>query len=220
MDVWDWEATADVPLGNWGNLGLGAGMRYAYISQTYAARRFNSGSYVQPLLDSDNDDATDSASNQVSNDSATLIAGQSFGGCGPTISIDLSAAVPHIPGLVVFGKARGSVLFGQQKQTAFLVTKYQGALVGDGPGDPEPTAFTFPTDYANGTFSQSQATKDRVIPNAELEAGLTYVVPLRYADIFAQSSFVTQFWRHVGSATDMSGNLRLVGLSASVGFDF
>jgi hypothetical protein len=225
MDVWDWEASGGFNLGRFIGVGVGVGMRYAYISQSYAARRTNNGSFSLTVVDGATGLGDDEVQVNIDEDSSVMIAGESFGGVGPTVSCSLQARLPWLTGLSVFANARGSLLFGQQKLQVFQRTKFIGRLIGESATDTDNVigvdnlTQVFPFHY--DAFTQNILTgKDVWVPNADLEVGIGWGIPVGNADVFVQASFVTQFWQHVGSATDLVGNLRLVGLNVSAGFDF
>jgi hypothetical protein len=223
MDVWDWEATAGFNFGQYLAVGVGAGMRYAYISHSYTAQRMNKGAIDITVLDAGTaGDDVDLLN--ITEDSAVMFSGESFGGVGPTVSCSVQARVPWT-NLTVFGNARGSLLFGQQKLQVFQRTKFIGNLVGESAADTDPT---FPQDTLNFTipftydaFNQNIVSgKDIWVPNLELEVGMGWGMRVGRGDVFVQGSVVQQNWQHVGSATSLTGDLRLLGLSFIIGFDY
>ena len=96
FNVLDVEATELLEYSSWHFL-LTGGLRYAHISQDYSAVLANGAG--APL--------------------ATLASGHNFNGAGPTVSLTGKRPI-GLTNLYVFGSARGSVLFGNAKQSAVL----------------------------------------------------------------------------------------------------
>jgi hypothetical protein len=226
MDVWDFEATGEFNFGQSLGVGFGVGMRYAYISQSYYALRMNKGATSIPVIDADGGAGDDADVLVIDEDSAVMASGGMFYGVGPTVSCSVQARLPWLlNNLTVFGNARGSLLFGQQKLQVFQQTKFNGHLLGETNTDTDNTLGTDTLDqvipFHYTAFNQNIVRgKDVIVPNADLEAGLGWGTPIGRGDFFAQASFVTQFWHHVGNATSLVGDLRLVGLSVVIGFDY
>jgi hypothetical protein len=224
MDVWDFEATGGFDFGRLLGIGFGLGMRYAYISQSYAAKRMNNGSVSLNVIDGATGLGDDAVQLFVDEDSSVMITGESFGGVGPTVSASVQLRMPWLTNLSVFANGRGSLLFGQQKLQVFQQTKFIGRLLGETNTDTDGVLgdnLTLVVPFNYTAFKQSLLSgKDVWVPNAEFELGVGWGTPVGIGDVFVQASFVTQYWQHIGNATDLVGNLRLVGLNVTLGFDF
>jgi hypothetical protein len=91
LDSWEWEGTCSVNQGAWSLL-LGTGLRYAHISQDYAAFLTNTTGSL-----------------------TAITAGHNFNGVGPTFSSD--GRLPVGGGnLALYGKLRFSLLFGESRE--------------------------------------------------------------------------------------------------------
>jgi hypothetical protein len=110
LEVWDFEATQDLQVGNWSFLGTG-GVRYLHMAQRFAAHK----SPLQPPA-------------QFTTDAPeTLVSGHSFNGVGPTLALEAERPLGS-SGLSLYGTARGAVLFGTGKQSATGQTTTVNAL--------------------------------------------------------------------------------------------
>jgi hypothetical protein len=179
FDVWDFEAFELFHPCHWSLL-LSGGIRYAHLSQDYAA--IVGGGAGGALT--------------------ALTSGHDFSGAGPTVSLcgkrPLGAA-----NLYVYGNLRGSILFGNGRQTA-----------ADSVGV--------------GNITQ---TTDDVMPEAELEIGLGWYRALGQAQFFAQMGLVSQVWIDAGNSSrseispisagsQTDATLGLLGLSMRVGINY
>jgi hypothetical protein len=203
LNVWDFEATQELHSGCW-TFGVSAGLRYAMLSQRYAATRLGFTG-VPPLAgqDGDGDDV-------IFADSNSLLANHSFNGAGPTASLDIRRPIGG-RGLALYGTARGSILFGRNKQSAISLTTFRAGETVDLAEDEN-------IDTATGL--SMAANHDQVMPVAEVEAGAEWsrqmgrVVPLVRVGIVAQS------WFDAGSATSLTGDLGFFGLTFGAGLSF
>lgn len=182
FNVWDFEATELVEYSSWYFL-LTGGLRYAHISQDYAAVLTNGGG--TPL--------------------ATLASGHNFNGVGPTVSLTGKRPI-GLTNLYFFGSARGSVLFGNAKQSAVL-----GA-------------------------ADAYASADAVVPEAEVEIGLGYHRSVGRARFFAQAGLIGDVWYEAGNSSrsyitpviggapglynSADNNLGLLGLDFRLGVNY
>jgi hypothetical protein len=218
MNVWDIEATQSAALGPVGLSGT-AGVRYAYVSQTYAAGRFNAASFTIPTVEVGF--ADDFVNMHVNPDSAVLAAGESFSGIGPTLSLGAQYQPPALGGLGVFANVRGSVLFGQQKQTAFQLTQFVGTATAGLNRDRDFNKVEYNTTQFNvATYAQNEFRRKHTVTPWEGSAGLEWGRASGWANFYVQAAVTIQEWIDVGSATSLKGDLRLFGLSVTTGFDF
>lgn len=188
MDVWDVEATQEWGCGGWTFL-LSAGGRYVHLAQDYKAFRINQ-------------DLTFSRPNGPQ-DSTALVSGHNFNGAGPTASFEARRPV-FWRGLVVYGSARGSLLFGSGRDHAFLDREASG---------PPP----FPN---TSTFKEVTGSQDDVLPILEVEMGAEYGVDVGRFHPFLRTGLVGQTWFGAGNSSGTGGNLGLLGLSATAGLRF
>jgi hypothetical protein len=135
--------------------------------------------------------------------------GHRFNGFGPTMAAQARYAIPYARGAGVYGRARGSMLIGQEHD----LMQYTTATV-------------------NGsTFSSS----NQVVPVGELEVGLDWFRRYRAYGFFMQGGFVVQSWFGVGNTSNSdiistpgvhttsafnNGTLGLYGLRTSGGVTF
>jgi hypothetical protein len=186
FDVWDFEAFEIFHPCNLSLL-VSGGVRYAHISQNYNAF------------------AVDAAGLQLE----SVLSGHNFNGAGPTVSVTGKHGLGE-SNFYIYGNARGSVLFGQGKQTASCL------LAG--------------IDFADVNNSWND-----VLPELEFEVGLGWYRALGQARVFAQAGLVGQAWFEAGnsSRSDLSGvlgsfsvgsqtdgTLGLLGLSVRVGVNY
>jgi hypothetical protein len=110
----------------------------------------------------------------------TILSGHSFHGAGPVLAVEARRPLGGT-GLSLYGNARGSLLFGSATQSSQFLAN---ALRND---DANPSVVS---DHRN-----------RVIPVAELEAGLEYRVAVGVAEWFGQVTLVGQDWLGAGNAS-------------------
>jgi hypothetical protein len=225
VDVWDLEASKDFWLDRMA-LQLRAGVRYAYISQSYAASRFHLPGSFQ-LATVEREPADDFIGVFVNEDNSTLFTGESYSGVGPSLAFGVQYQIPPLFNIIVFGNVRGSILFGRQKQTAFQVTRFSGTarqVVNLDPGTPGDAAAGtldyFPISFSTSSFNQNEFHRDQTVPEWDFSLGLEWGHDLGRAGFFIQAAFVGQEWHNVGNANSLSGDLRLFGLSVTTGFDY
>jgi hypothetical protein len=237
VDVWDLEASKDFWLDRLA-LQVRAGVRYAYISQSYVANRFHpTGAFQLPTVENlvstptpeppESDVRPDDIIGVVVNrDDATLVSSESYYGVGPTLAFGIQYQIQPLFGIIVFGNVRGSVLFGRQKQTAFQLTHFSGTanqvsdLVDDPLDPPETTPAYLPTSFSASTFNQNELHRSQTVPEWDFSLGLEWGHDLGRAGFYVQAAVVGQEWHNVGNANSLSGDLRLFGLSVTTGFDY
>jgi hypothetical protein len=206
LNVWDFEATQDFKSGCW-SLAVSAGVRYAMLSQSYTATRQGfTGllSPASPLTDDVNADDT------VVADTNSLIANHTINGVGPTASLDIRRPIGG-RGLALYGTARGSILFGRNKQSAILLSHQQlGEL------DPTEADDTPPI----STGASLAANHDQVMPVAEVEAGAEWSRQMGRIVPFVRVGIVAQTWFDAGSATSLNGDLGFFGMTFGAGLSF
>jgi len=196
--VWDWEATKDFTGDRWALLVAG-GMRYGYLSQSYSASRFNSGS-----------GRSGTARVTIIEDSDTIFAGRNFSGVGPTTALEIRRQVGSF-GLAVYGTARGSVMFGDEKAQAFQRTVENQRIV----PSRGPTRTVTST-----TLVEHSAPGEDTVPMGDFEVGISWTKITRRASIFFQAGLVNQTWFDAGSATTEEGHFGVCGLRCTAGFSY
>ncbi len=174
--TWDFEATK-----LWSCNGLemigAAGVRYAHLAQNYRA----------------------------SSPSTIIDSGHNFNGAGPTIAFDATQRLGNSP-LALYGKARGSVLFGSANNNSYRLT-------------PE-------------TFNSASSSQSDVLPVGEIEIGLQADSNLGGGRlrVFGQIGFFGQGWLGAGNASNTesifsddpnsNGNFGFVGMAFRAGVNF
>ncbi|MGF1583620.1 MAG: hypothetical protein ACFCD0_30245 [Gemmataceae bacterium] len=214
LTVVDAQATRYIEIGSATGL-IGAGVRYAYLSQNYTATRFSAGGIEQtvgydPFVNLDDD-----AQLNLAIDRDEIFYGHNFGGVGPKFSVELGQDM----GVVgrVFSKLHGTVLFGNRSEVAYLNGQQQGIISDIDRNIPSDITYNQNIGgpgaaFENNTFS--------VIPVGEVEAGVEFrlgigkIIPLVRVAGFAQA------WINGGNATNPNANLYLYGVNATVGFGF
>src|SRR5262249_47046246 len=98
MNVWDVEFTDDVRLSHWVGL-IALGVRYAHLSQEYAA----------------------GTTDLTLGGSETIISAHNFNGAGPTLALEMHRPLGGA-GLYFYGYGRGSVLFGSSKESTDILS--------------------------------------------------------------------------------------------------
>jgi hypothetical protein len=196
--VWDWEATKEFTGGCWAMLVAG-GMRYGYLSQSYSASRFNSGS-----------GRSGTSRVTIIEDSDTIVAGRNFGGVGPTTALEIRRQIGSF-GLAVYGNARGSVLFGDEKAQTFQRTVENQRII----PSRGPTQTVMST-----TLVQHSAPSEDTLPMADFEVGVSWTKVAGRARIFFQAGLVNQTWFDAGSATTEEGHFGFYGLRCTAGFSY
>ncbi|OAI46723.1 hypothetical protein AYO44_10790 [Planctomycetaceae bacterium SCGC AG-212-F19] len=163
MDVWDFEAVQSLGSGVWSGL-LSGGIRYAHVSQTYNALT------VFP----------DSTLN------AAILSGHNFNGAGPTLSLEARRGIGET-GLYLYGKTRGSLLFGTAKQAGSIIS--------------------FNTDNAAGDLLDASTRSNSFVPEGELELGIGFQRQIRRGGLmFLQVGVVAQAWGNIGNASESAGS--------------
>lgn len=159
LQVWDIEATTNFQSCKW-NLLLAGGVRYAHINQNYNAFvTGDSGQSTRPIT-------------------ASVLSGHSFDGAGPVVALEARRALCDC-GVSLYGSARGAILFGSARQTAFDVFSSN-----------------------DGTFvDEATERRNPVVPVGELEMGLEYGRQFGSSRVFSQVALVGQQWWGVGSAS-------------------
>ena len=171
----DLEATKQMRFNLWA-VTAGTGVRYASVEQSYLAELTNSAGTRQGQIDFQ----------------------QNLGGFGPTIS--LNTARPLGQCFTIFGKARGSLLWGD------------GTVELDAGEDLDLTT-PFRTDRVNN--------RDDILPITEIQVGLQWLPPPRphYAfQPFFSAALEGQLWSNAGNATTESGDLGFFGFNVGIGF--
>jgi len=171
----DIEGTKSTTFCCW-DLGVSCGLRYAEIEQSTTA----------------------SLSNATIDPAAQLSYRQSLDGIGPTLA--LSAHRPIGAQIGVFGKARGSILFG------------------DGESQLQSTSFGTGGASNNTTFLQTN--RDDVLSILELQIGCMWKGdPGAYSTFvpFATVALEGQLWQGAGNASSEDGSMGFFGLNSGMG---
>lgn len=163
LQVWDVEALKDVQVGAF-DLLFSGGVRFAHLNET-----LNQYLY-QPGFGEAGTEQGFSAG--------------SFTGAGPTLALEARWPFRN-SGLALYGKARGSVLFGSAHSTAFS-NNTPSVLFG------APVSYTV------------LANPDRVMSVAEGEIGLELSRQMGNNRVFGQLGLVGQDWLGVGTASGAS----------------
>jgi hypothetical protein len=169
MQVWDFEAIQEFDLGQW-FLILSGGVRYAHISQDYLAGVFDPSGFL--------DDG--------------LTSGHNFNGAGPTLALNAQRLLGD-SGIYLYGKGRGSLLFGRTKQTTTQFEDTPG--VDDSDGSPD-----------TSILATASHTTNAIIPVGELELGVGYRRQMGRAELFIQAGLVAQAWFGAGNLSESSGS--------------
>jgi hypothetical protein len=196
--VWDWDATKEFAGGPWTAL-LAGGMRYGYLSQSYSATRSNSGS-----------GRSGTSRVIIIEDSDTIFAGRNFSGVGPTTALELRRQIGSF-GLAVYGIARGSVLFGDEKGQAFQRTVEDQQIV------PRrgPTQLVKST-----TLTPHRSSGEDTLPMGDFEIGVSWTKITGRASFFLQAGFLSQTWFDAGSATTDEGHFGFYGFRCTAGVNY
>lgn len=147
--------------------------------------------------------ATNPMNSVLNQDFSTLLSGHNFSGAGPLVGIEAWRPLGFIHGLALYGSARGAILFGTARQRATLV----GTTSGDPLGN-------------STTTSDSTTVRDTFLPVLELELGAQYTVEVGRLHPFLRVGVESQTWWGAGNASSMGGNLGLLGMTGTAGFDF
>ncbi len=192
LAVWDVEATQSFDVGSWTLLVTG-GARLAHIAQNYSALRSNGG-------------PDPAAGVLVQQDASALWSGHSFNGAGPMASLEARRPIAD-SGLVLYGNARGSILFGTRKQTASTEEVYVGTLADNTP-------------FNLRTSDVATARGDAVLPVVECEVGVEYGRPVGRFYPFVRAGLVSQVWFNAGNSSSTDGTFGFLGLEAALGVNF
>lgn len=179
----DLEATHTTSFCGW-DLGVAGGVRYAFVEQGYRAEV----------------ETTDTSNNNARVIDGSIDYLQSIEGFGPTIS--LSASRPLTQRASLFGKARGSLLFGD------------GEARLSGGEEITNNGFTFTTDRTTN--------RDDVMSVAEMQVGFRWQggEPCYTFRPFLTLAMEGQVWNGAGSATSEDGTLGFFGFSSQLGFEW
>ncbi len=190
LDVWDFEVTKDLQIGNWTLLASG-GIRYAHLAQSYNA--FLSS---RAIFDSTFDvGGVDFPSVVDLSTQAAVLSGHHFQGAGPTAALE--ARYPIIEGgLALYGSARGAVLFGTAEQRATERGALTGTITVDLPG---PDAVV-PVSFVS--VDAKSAPRDDILPVAEFEVGFEWAMESGGSQLFIQVAVVSQTWFGAGNASN------------------
>jgi hypothetical protein len=211
MDVWDFEATQNAQLGKTIVL-ASAGLRYAYVAQTYYASRFASGTFNIPVTDlTEVGDAFGTVS--VDTDANSVISGQTFRGLGPTISLELHRPVGEW-GFGLFAIGRGSGYYSKQEQHLYYFRQYTATRTLVDISDA--TSFTQPISFFD--HRAIDIGRHRLAGSGEVEGGVEWGTP--GSRWFLQTSLVYQYWSGVGNASSLDGSISLLGIRAVIALQF
>jgi len=192
ITVWDLEATQCFDVGPWGLL-LTGGIRIAHLAQNYSAVRSNGG--LDPA-----------GGMLVLQDASALWSGHNFNGAGPMASLEVRRPIADT-GLVFYGNARGSILFGTRTENANTEEVFVATTANHVP--------------VNLSIAQAATTHgDAVLPVMELELGVEYGRPVGRIYPFVRTGLVSQVWFNAGNASGTDGNFGLLGLEAALGLNF
>jgi hypothetical protein len=172
MDVWNFEALRVFGSDQWWALASG-GIRYAHVSQEYNAVKFGAGGMSGLPFGPRN----------------FVLSGHNFNGAGPTVGLEADWLLGGT-GLYLYGKTRGSFLFGASKQSA----NFANAAAGGGAQGGGQVIPWFASERSNS-----------IVPEGELELGLGFEREIRRVVVFLQAGLVGQAWGNIGSSSESSG---------------
>jgi Legionella pneumophila major outer membrane protein precursor len=196
LDVYDLEVFKEFASSSWSLL-LAGGARYAYLSQGYAAFRFNSGT-----------SKSGTTTITLTEDSSTVGSGHSFDGVGPTGALEVRRRLGNT-GLAFYGMARGSVLCGRDRVESVQVTVENAKTT---------TGSTSKTTASTTVVGGSDAS-DGTVPVGDFEMGLSWTRDEGRTRWLVQAGLVNQTWFGVGSAT-RGGDVGFYGLRLTAGVNY
>lgn len=192
MDVVDLEAGRQWQAAQ-GTVRFALGGRFARLSQSYTAARFNQGSLNFGQFASG-----------TFTDTALLTSRREFNGGGPTL-----AAEYHRPlgsRLGVYASTRLSLLMGEEDQRAAVLSTVTGGI------------FIF--NFNSTTFAAQTEERFHFLPVVELEAGGEWTADRGRARFVVQAGINFQSWFNAGTAANDRGALFLFGMSGAAGVRF
>jgi hypothetical protein len=186
ISVVDLEALQGFDFGMY-KLTVSGGARYTHLSQSYNHLELHG--VGNTLVDA-------------------ISSGSQFRGVGPTVAVELKRNL-GVWGLGLYGSARGALLFGTGKQSAFQVVN-------------------------NVPVAGASTSRDDLMPITELEFGVDYSKCIGHCRVYAQAALVGQVWYGAGNAannemipvmvdpevSDNSSNLGLFGGKLVLGVEF
>jgi hypothetical protein len=122
-----------------------------------------------------------------------------FNGAGVSLAIETKRRIGET-GFAIYGQFDGAIVFGRTREAD--------------------------TAFSNGTPLQFEHSRTRVLPTAELEAGIEYEKNVGRAKAFLQAGFAGQVWWAGGNASNLNGigfstasssNFGFVGLAVRAG---
>jgi len=174
LDVWDVEGTTNLKFKNV-ELGFSAGLRYLHASQDYNAVEFNpapevlagGGVLAQPT-------------------SQAVFSGHNVNVAGPSAGIEGRIPVGGT-GLSLYSLSRGSLLFGEGKQTAVYAAAPQDGTLAPG--------------VATGGALNSGANqvRDTLLPTLEIEFGTEFAREMGNSAVFFKTSLVGMLYYNLGN---------------------
>ena len=190
LDVLDLEATQEVS--SFGcSLLLTGGLRYAHMRQSYNAFLSHEhgadggggagvggiiGGIFGPGVTGIDDDPSE-----------TLLSRHNFQGAGPTVSLEVRRSVAGT-GLALFAGARGAVLFGHGRHSAYFVRNFE--------------------EYPDGGCGQvdisveAHSERHDWLPVTEFEIGTEWSKELGSGRLFVRTALVSQKWYNAGNSSD------------------
>ena len=173
----DLEATKMATFCSW-DLGVGCGVRYAYTEQYYRAQSRNDANVLTGQIDYRH----------------------LLEGIGPTISLE--AFRPIAGQISIFGKARGSVLFGD--------------------GESSLTAGE-DLDLANPLTTTQTSSRDDLLSIAEIQLGFRWIAAQKRSQSlrpFLSFAMEGQVWNGAGNASSEEGTLGFFGFNSGAGVEW
>jgi hypothetical protein len=190
VDVLDLEATQELRAGAWSLL-VSGGARYGRIDQNYEASVHTAFTSVGGTL--------------TTNALDSLRTANEFRGLGPTLAAEARREL--VGGFSLYGSARGSLLFGDQKLSASRHLTVSEAFMG------VPLA-------SAPTSSNASTSEDKLLPISELEVGAEWAGDWAGGRWILQGGWVGQIFHGAGSATSQDGDLGFTGLSVLAGVQY
>jgi len=142
----------------------------------------------------------------VTSEFQRLDANADFNGAGPTVGLFLRKGLCDC-GLAAYGNVRGSIVFGQVERTAAYAQDVN-----------DPTLVGLVGSSQTRTRFDERA--DCVVTVGEIELGLEYETCVYGKRLFVRGGVVGQTYLGAGSASSSTGNLGMLGGTASIGVNY
>ncbi len=206
INQWDFEVVQEITNDCWSLL-LAGGIRYAHISQSYDAVRFNSFAQDIGAL----------GTTLILEDFAVYKSGHNFDGAGPTVAAELRRTVGE--NVALYGKARASLLYGEGKHVANGASALVFRI------DPIPPVLA-PVLPPSGellrvdSFTSGETGRDDLLPIMDLELGAQFSTDVGDNRVVIGAGIVSSTYFGAGNASSENGNMGLFGIVVSAGLSY